>query len=90
MGRVASQVITEGDRVRCIERLPVHYVTDVSGATVGAHYDIDGNRSLMGSGDRSVVTPHDIGGGRRIETSLLGDRMSVALFSVEGASSVRG
>ena len=36
------------------------------------HYDADGNRSLMGLGDRPVVTPYEIRDGRRIETSLLG------------------
>ena len=38
----------------------------------------------MGLGDRPVVTPYEIKDGRRIETSLLGHRMSVALYSVDG------
>ena len=38
----------------------------------------------MGLGDRPVVTPDEIRDGRRIETTLLGERMSVALFSVDG------
>ena len=38
----------------------------------------------MGLGDRPVVTPYEIRDGRRIETSLLGDRMSVALYAVDG------
>ncbi len=56
----------------------------MTGFEATLHYDKDGNRSLMGLGDRPVVTPYEIRDGRRIETSLLGDRMSVALFSVDG------
>ena len=62
----------------------VRSVNLVTGFAVTLHYDADGNRSLMGLGDRPVVTPYEIRDGRRIETSLLGDRMSVALFSVDG------
>lgn len=47
-------------------------------------YGADGNRSLMGLGDRPVVTPNEIRDGRRIETTLPGERMSFALFSVDG------
>ena len=38
----------------------------------------------VGLGDRPVVTPCEIRDGRRVETTLLGERMSVALFSVDG------
>ncbi len=38
----------------------------------------------MGLGDRPVVTPCEIRDGRRVETTLLGERMSLALFSVDG------
>ena len=62
----------------------VRSVNLVTGFEVTLHYDADGNRSLMGLGDRPIVTPYEIRDGRRIETSLLGDRMSVALFSVDG------
>jgi hypothetical protein len=62
----------------------VRAVNLVTGFEATIHYGADGNRSLMGLGDRPVVTPYEIRDGRRIETSLLGDRMSVALFSVDG------
>ncbi len=62
----------------------VRSVNLVTGFEVAIHYGADGNRSLMGLGDRPTVTPFEIRGGRRIETSLLGDRMSIALFSVDG------
>ena len=62
----------------------VRSVNLVNGFEVAIHYGSDGNRSLMGLGDRPVVTPvRDSRDGRRIETSLLGDRMSIALFSVD-------
>ena len=72
---------------------------EIRGATVGRtvpsvnlltgfeatlYYGADGNRSLMGLGDRPLVTPYEIRDGRRIETTLLGEHMSVALFSVDG------
>ena len=47
-------------------------------------YGADGNRSLMGLGDRPVVTPYEIRSSRRIETTLLGEQMSIALFTVDG------
>ena len=56
----------------------------ITGFETTIHYDADGNRSLMGLSDRPMVTPYEIRGGRRIETSLLGDRMSIALFAVDG------
>ena len=56
----------------------------VTGFEVTLHYDADGNRMLMGMGDRPVVTPYEIRDGRRIETGLLGDRMSIAIFAVDG------
>ena len=62
----------------------VRSVNLVTGFEVTIHYGADGNRSLMGLGDRPIVTPYEIRDGRRIETSLLGDRMSIALFAVDG------
>ena len=62
----------------------VRSVNLVTGFEVTIHYGADGNRSLMGLGDRPTVTPYEIRDGRRIETSLLGDRMSITLFSVDG------
>ncbi len=62
----------------------VRSVNLVTGFEATLHYGADGNRSLMGLGDRPVVTPYEIRDGRRIETSLLGDRMSIALFAVDG------
>lgn len=62
----------------------VRSVNLVTGFEATLHYGADGNRSLMGLGDRPVVTPYEIRDGRRIETILLGERMSVALFSVDG------
>ena len=47
---------------------PVNLVT---GFEATLHYGTDGNRSLMGPGDRPVVTPYEIRDGRRIETTLL-------------------
>ncbi len=65
----------------------VRSVNLVTGFEATIHYGADGNRSLMGLGDRPLVTPYEIRDGRRIETTLLGDRMSVALFSVDGRTS---
>ena len=62
----------------------VRSVNLITGFEATLHYGADGNRSLMGLGDRPVVTPYEIRDGRRIETTLLGERMSVALFSVDG------
>jgi hypothetical protein len=56
----------------------------LTGFEATLHYGTDGNRSLMGLGDRPVVTPYEIRDSRRIETTLLGERMAVALFSVDG------
>jgi hypothetical protein len=56
----------------------------ITGFEATLHYGADGNRSLMGLGDRPVVTPYEIRDGRRIETTLLGERMAVALYSVDG------
>jgi hypothetical protein len=56
----------------------------ITGFEATLHYGDDGNRSLMGLGDRPVVTPYQIRNSRRIETTLLGEQMSVALFSVDG------
>ena len=62
----------------------VRSVNLVTGFEAILHYGADGNRSLMGLGDRPVVTPYEIRDSRRIETTVLGERMSVALFSVDG------
>jgi hypothetical protein len=56
----------------------------VTGQTATLHYSKDGKRTLIGLSDRPLVTPYEIRDGRRIETSLLGDQISVALFSVDG------
>ena len=70
------RAVTEGRTVRSVNLL--------TGFEATLHYGADGNRSLMGLGDRPVVTPYEIRDGRRIETTLLGERMAVALFSVDG------
>ena len=70
------RAVTVGRTVRSVNLL--------TGFEATLHYGADGNRSLMGLGDRPVVTPYEIRDGRRIETTLLGERMSVALFSVNG------
>ena len=62
----------------------VRSVNLITGFEATLYYGADGNRSLMGLGDRPVVTPYEIRDGRRIETTLLGEQMSVALFSVDG------
>ncbi len=62
----------------------VRSVNLITGFEATLHYGADGNRSLMGLGDRPVVTPYEIRDGQRIETTLLGERMPVALFSVDG------
>ena len=49
----------------------VRSVNLVTGCEATLHYGTDGNRSLMGLGDRPVVTPYDIRDGRHIETTLL-------------------
>jgi hypothetical protein len=83
MAHRPDQARLEGsDPVTGCSRLPVAGLAPGFEATL--HYGADGNRSLMGLGDRPVVTPYEIRDGRRIETTLLGDRMSVALFSVDG------
>jgi hypothetical protein len=48
------------------------------------HHSRDGKRTLIGLSDRPLVTPYEIRDGRRIETTVLGDRISVALFTVGG------
>ena len=70
------RAVTVGRTVRSVNLL--------TGFEATLHYGADGNRSLMGLGDRPLVTPYEIRGGRRIETTLLGEQMSVALFSVGG------
>jgi Protein of unknown function (DUF3604) len=72
------------DELRAATGHTVRSINLVTGFEATLHYGVDGNRSLMGFGDRPVVTPYEIRDGRRIETSLLGDRMSVALYSVDG------
>jgi hypothetical protein len=56
----------------------------VTGQSATMHYSKDGKRSLAGLSDRPLVTPYEIRGGRRIETTILGDQISVTLFSVDG------
>jgi hypothetical protein len=55
----------------------------VTGQQVVIHYSWDGKRVLAGLADQPLVR-YEIRGSRRIETSVLGDPISVALFSVEG------
>ena len=62
----------------------VQTVNLVTGQSGTVHYSRDGNRSLIGLSDRPLVTPYEIRDGRRIETTVLGDQISVALFSVDG------
>ena len=62
----------------------VRSVNLLTGFEATQHYGADGNRSLMGLGDRPLVTPYEIRDSRRIETTLLGEQMSVALFSIDG------
>jgi Protein of unknown function (DUF3604) len=62
----------------------VQTVNLVTGQSGTVHYSGDGNRSLIGLSDRPLVTPYEIRDGRRIETTVLGDQISVALFSVDG------
>lgn len=68
--------VTSGHTIRSVNL--------ITGYEVILHHWSDGNRSLMGLADRPVVTPYTIQDGRRIETSLLGDHMSVALYPVDG------
>ena len=62
----------------------VQTVNLVTGQSATMHYSQDGKRSLAGLSDRPLVTPYEIRDGRRIETTILGDQISVALFSVDG------
>ena len=62
----------------------VRTVNLVTGQSATMHYSRDGKRSLAGLSDRPLVTPYEIRDGRRIETTILGDALSVALFSVDG------
>ena len=62
----------------------VRTVNLVTGQSATVHYSKDGKRSLAGLSDRPLVTPYEIRDGRRIETTILGDALSVALFSVDG------
>ena len=62
----------------------VQSVNLITGFEAVLLYGADGNRSPMGLGDRPVATPYEIRDGRRIETTLLGERMSITLFSVDG------
>ena len=62
----------------------VQTVNLVTGQSAATHYSKDGKRSLIGLSDRPIVTPYEIRDGRRVETTVLGDQISVALFSVDG------
>ena len=58
----------------------VRSVNLITGFEATLHYGADGNRSVMGLGDRPVVTPYEIRDGRRIETTLLGiERIDCAI-----------
>jgi hypothetical protein len=65
-------------------RRTVRTVNLVSGQSATMHYSKDGKRSLAGLSDRPLVTPYEIRDGRHIETTILGDQLSIALFSVDG------
>jgi hypothetical protein len=62
----------------------VRTVNLVTGQAATLHYSRDGKRTLIGLSDRPLVTAYEIRDARRVETSLLGDDISVALFSVDG------
>jgi hypothetical protein len=62
----------------------VRTVNLVTGRSATLHYSREGKRTLAGLSDRPLVTPYEIRDGRRIETTVLGDAFSVALFSVDG------
>jgi hypothetical protein len=62
----------------------VQTVNLVTGQSATLHYSRDGKRTLAGLSDRPLVTPYVIQDGRRIETTVLGDQISVALFLVDG------
>jgi hypothetical protein len=62
----------------------VRTVNLVTGQSATLHHSRDGKRTLIGLSDRPLVTPYEIRDGRRIETTVLGDRISVALFTVGG------
>ena len=62
----------------------VQTVNLVTGQSAILHYSRDGKRTLAGLSDRPLVTPYVIRDGRRIETTVLGDQISVALFAVDG------
>jgi hypothetical protein len=55
----------------------------MTGQSATLHYSSDGKRTLIGLSDRPLVTPYEIRD-RRIETTVLGDQISVALFTVGG------
>jgi hypothetical protein len=76
MGDEQIREVTAGRTVQTINL--------VTGQSAATHYSKDGKRSLLGLSDRPIVTPYEIRDGRRIETTVLGDQISVALFSVGG------
>lgn len=56
----------------------------MTGQSATLHYSRDGKRTLIGLSDWPLVTPYEIRDGRRIETTVLGDQISVTLFTVGG------
>jgi hypothetical protein len=76
MGDEEIREVTVGRTVRTVNL--------VTGQSATLHYSRDGKRTVAGLSDRPLVTPYEIRDGRRIETTVLGDAFSVALFSVDG------
>ncbi len=76
MGDEQIREVTVGRTVRTVNL--------VTGQSATLHYSRDGKRTLAGLSDRPLVTPYVIQDSRRIETTVLGDQISVALFSVDG------
>ena len=76
MGDEEIREVTVGRTVRTVNL--------VTGQAATLHYSRDGKRTVAGLSDRPLVTPYEIRDGRRIETTVLGDAFSVALFSVDG------
>jgi hypothetical protein len=62
----------------------VQTVNLVTGQLATMRYSKDGNRTRIGLSDRPLVTSYEIRDGRRSENRVLGDQISVALFTVDG------
>jgi hypothetical protein len=62
----------------------VQTVNLVTGQSATMRYSKDGNRTCIGLSDRPLVTIYENRDGRRMETTVLGDQISAALFTVDG------